>query len=95
MSKNINIETSTGFCAEIDPVVMNDMEVIDIISTVNIGKDYEKIAALSSLADKLLGSEDKKRLYDHVRDEYDRVPIERIENELVYILQGLGQKEKN
>lgn len=90
----INGKTETGFEFSVKKDAMNDMEVVDAIAKSSMGDKFEKLTAVSILCDKMLGS-DKKRLYDHVRKEDGRVPIDDLEKELVNILKALGEQGKN
>lgn len=89
------IKTKTGFCVEIDPETLNDMELIEELAKLETGTNAVKIAAISSVAAKLLGEEGKKALYEHVRNEKGRVPITAVERELVDIFSTLSNVEKN
>ena len=60
-------KTESGFEIELDDEAMNDVEAI-----VEMDTDGTK---LFYVADRLLGKEGKKKLYDHLRDAKGRVPV--------------------
>lgn len=77
----INGETKTGFKFEIDPDIVRDMEFIEIVAEAqgNMLKTPVMVTAL-------LGADQRKRLYDHVRTEAGRVLYEDIDREVTEIL---------
>lgn len=77
MTKGI---TKTGFKFTLLEEVLDDMELLDLISEVD-----ENPLLLPKLIEKLLGEKQKKRLYDHCRDDKGRVSSTRISEELVEI----------
>lgn len=81
--------TSSGFKFEIDETRLDDMEFIDAL-----GEIEENAIALSKVVVTLLGKEQRARLYDHVRNEAGRVPLEAITSELVEIM-GANTETKN
>lgn len=82
--------TASGFEFEIDDAVINDMELIDAIAD---SMDDNPLA-FSKVCAKLLGSEQRKKLYDHVR-ENGRVPLEKISAEITDIFNAFGDNGKN
>lgn len=82
--------TSSGFEFEIDDAVIDDMELIDAIAD-SMG---DNPLAFSQVCTKLLGMEQKKKLYDHVR-ENGRVPVEKISTEITDIFNSFGETGKN
>lgn len=85
----MKVKTTTGFECEIDPLVMDDMEVFDLVVRIDEGDTL----AYSPFLTKLLGKEDKARLYDHVREEDGRVPIGKVAAEVGEILEQAGGKK--
>lgn len=63
--------TSTGFKYEITDAAMNDAELLDALVEADEGNAVSMIRAIT----KLLGKDQKKRLYDHVRNDDGIVPI--------------------
>lgn len=84
-----HIETASGFAIDIDEKAMDDMEVFELVFAIEDGD----MKAYLRLADKIMGSEGKKRLYEHLRTE-GRVPVESFGRELTEILKGLQSAKK-
>lgn len=82
--------TSSGFEFEIDDAVIDDMELIDAIADAMDNNPF----AFSRVCAKLLGSEQRKKLYDHLR-ENGRVPLEKIGAEITDIFTAFGDNGKN
>lgn len=81
-------KTKTGFEFEIDRGVI-DMELLDDLA------DMQDNPALTGrVLTRLLGKDQKKALYDHIRDESGRVPIDKAAAELVDIF-GAFETGKN
>lgn len=66
-------KTSKGFEFVIDETKLNDMEYVDALA-----EAQENSIMFSKVLKLTLGEEQKKRLYDSVRTEDGRVPIEEI-----------------
>ncbi|MBR5577549.1 MAG: hypothetical protein IKW28_00975 [Lachnospiraceae bacterium] len=71
-------KTRSGFEFQLDENVMNNMELIEGLAAVDQGD----ITALPKVLVKLLGSETKEALYNHVRSEDGRVPIDLLVEEV-------------
>ena len=86
--------TKTGFEFEIDEERVNNMEFIDALTelddTANAG---EVMGLISKLLKCILTKEQKKALYDHVRNDKGLVPIEKVQAELLDIIQFDGNDE--
>ncbi len=85
----MKVKTTTGFECEINKDTMNDMEVLDLVVRIDEGDAL----AYSPFLTKLLGKDNKARLYDHVREEDGRVPIEKVAAEVGEILDQAGEKK--
>jgi hypothetical protein len=84
--------TSTGFEFEIDIRRLDDMELIDIMAEVD-----ENALLLTKMCRMILGDEQKKRLYDHLRTDeagFSRVPVDALTNEITEIFK-LAEEAKN
>ena len=79
-------KTSTGFEFEIDSRNLDNMELIDIMAEVD-----ENALLLPKMCEMILGKEQKKKLYDHVRTEDNRVPVEPLANEITEIFNSTGE----
>lgn len=84
------IETSSGFCCEVDENASNDMELLEDLASIDGGD----ITVLPGALTRILGAENKRKLYDHVRVD-GRVPIDRITDEITEILAQLNSKKKS
>lgn len=87
----MQITTKSGFSCDIDPDVLNDMELVDDLAEVQAGN----VLAISRGCLKILGKDNRTRLYDHVRNGAGRVPPDKVDAELGEILKGMGQPGKN
>ena len=63
--------TSTGFRYEITDEAMNDAELLDALIEADEGNATSMMKAMN----KLLGTEQKQKLYEHLRNEHGRVPL--------------------
>ena len=78
-------KTSTGFEFDIEDERLDDMELVDIMAEID-----ENPLLMPKLCKMLLGEEQKKRLYDHLRSEDGRVPIEATTNAIQEIINSPG-----
>lgn len=85
-----HIYTSTGFECDIDTEVLNDFEMLDLVTEADNGD----IMALNKLINKMLGKE-KDRLCDHLRNDAGRVPIDAMSREIEEIFGSLNKEAKN
>lgn len=74
-------KTKSGFEFEVDETRFNDMEYIELVV-----EAQKSILSLPAVVEKLLGAEQKKALYEHVRTDDGRVPIEAIDAEINEII---------
>ena len=85
----MTVTTNSGFACEVDESALDDMECVELVGRIDKG---DTLAAPLFLA-QLIGEEQKKTLYDHVRNEKGRVPIGAVMDELWDILDGVGGKK--
>lgn len=78
-------KTSTGFEFDIEDERLDDMELVDIMAEID-----EKPLLMPKLCKMILGEEQKKRLYDHLRSDDGRVPIEATTNAIQEIFNSPG-----
>lgn len=64
---------STGFEFEIDEVKLDDMEFFDALAETD-----ENPLMFSRVCTMMLGAEQKKRLYKHLKTEDGRVPVQSV-----------------
>lgn len=82
--------TNSGFAFTVDENAINDMEIIDAFVEIQEGNP----AAYNTVVKKLFTPEQKKALYDHVR-ENGRVPLDKLALEINDILSLMGEPAKN
>ena len=87
--KYVSGETESGFVFNIEVERLDNMELIDALAELE-----DDPLQMSTVIRLLLGKEDKKRLYDHVRTDEGMVPSRLIEKELREIF-TLSQELKN
>lgn len=76
-------KTKSGFAFCVDENRINNMEYIECVAVVE-----NDLSVLPRMLTLLLGDEQKRALYDHVRTEDGRVPIDAIEKEFYDIMSG-------
>lgn len=87
----MKITTKSGFEIDFNTESLDSMEVLDELTSMEDGD----IFAVSRLCKMILSKEDRKRLYDHVRDESGRVPFAKISEEITETFLLCGQEGKN
>lgn len=81
--------TKSGFSYEIEETTLNDMELFENLCDVDAGD----VRAIVPACKRMLG-EQKKALYEHLRGEDGRVPMDAVLHELTEILKA-GAASKN
>lgn len=84
------IKLASGLTLSIDEGIMDDMEILDALAELEEGNG----AAISKLCIRLLGADEKKKLYDHLR-ENGRVKVTSVTAAITEIFQKLGEPGKN
>lgn len=79
--------TESGFGFEFDPKNVNDMEWLELAAEAE--GDPTKYPKVIEMA---LGREQKKRLYDHIRTDSGRVPIDKAMEVFREIMDIAGEK---
>lgn len=87
-------KTESGFKFEYDENNLNDMEFLDALVDAESGDESAALKSYSLMVVKLLGKEQRKKLYDHVRTEAGIVPVELVEKELTEMM-AAAQAGKN
>lgn len=85
--------TSSGFEFAVDTDNMNDMIVVDALVDIESGDEVLTMKGIRVLMDRVLGAEQKKILYAHLK-ENGRVPVDKACTELVEIM-GMLKEGKN
>lgn len=80
-------KTRTGFAFTADPEAISDAEFLELLYEVQ----HDDQLGVFKLIEKLLGKEEKKALYDHVRDEKGRVPTAKLTEEFSDIMVALQE----
>lgn len=81
---------NNGFEYEVDENVLDDMELLDALAEAE-----ENPLKISVVSRKVLGTEQRKRLYDHLRREDGTVPVEEASQAIIDILEDMGDEGKN
>ena len=81
---------SNGFEVDIQPDVLDDMEIIEATAEVEAGN----VAAVGRLVGMLIGAENKKRLYEHIRRQEGRVKATKVSECVAEIFRELGEAGK-
>lgn len=84
------VKTSCGFEASVDEEAVNDMAFLEALTDFQDGD----ATALPKLARLFLKPEDRKRLYELLKDENGRTPIDKAVNQITEILGQLNSKKK-
>lgn len=89
--KEFKGKTKSGFEFVVPRSNIDNMELIDAICDLNDGNGL----ATSKVVTLLLGKEQKKELYDHVRTENGNVPTQAVADEVREIMDACGKDAKN
>ncbi len=82
--------TKSGFEFEIDSNVLDNMELVDALAEAS-----EDATQISKAIRMILGDEQKKKLYEHVRNEDGVVSVTAISDELLDMFDIIGDEAKN
>lgn len=85
------VEIKEGCVVEVDDEAMDNMELIEAIAETK----NDSAAGLSKVLTLILGKEQKKKLYDDLRNEKGRVPVAAVSDAIIKIMNGFGDKGKN
>jgi hypothetical protein len=80
-------ETSTGFSFSIPRQNLDNMDLLDAISEMGDSNPL----AFSKVINLMLGKDQKKKLYDHVRTDDGRVPVEKLSTEIQEIFEASNE----
>jgi len=86
-------KTPNGFAFEVDTERIRDMEVIDALAEMQTNP-----LSISIASRKILGADQRSKLYDAIRTEDGRVPDDAFADEFAFILEEVGkagEEEKN
>ena len=85
-----HVQLSCGFEADIDENAADDMEFLDALTAMQKGD----LTGMSEMCSILLKPEEKKRLYDMLRNESGRVPVKIMGEQITELMGQLGSKKK-
>lgn len=85
----INGKTSSGFAYKISDEAANNFELLEVMAEVE-----DNPLRLPRVVQLLLGDDQKKKLFDHVRTKNGTVPIDLVTKEVLEIFSN-DQKAKN
>ena len=80
------VTTKSGYTVSVDEECLDNMELIDALAELQNNE-----MTLPRVVNMIFTAEDKKRLYDHVRTEDGRVPVQRFTEEFSEVLGMLGK----
>lgn len=83
--------TASGYAFAVDEGALNNMELVDALAEAT----DDNPLAISKTCELLLGKAERKKMYDFLRDEHGRVPIEAVSQNLVEIFATFGKQGKN
>lgn len=87
----VHITMDSGLELDIDKDFINDMELLDMMVEADEGNGL----AFSAICGKILDNENKKKLYDSLRDENRRVKTTDVVPALMEIIEKVGEAGKN
>lgn len=88
--KQITLEN--GFVISVDENVIDNMELVDALAEM---KDDDDSLGISKVARLILGKKQRKALYDAVRTEDGRVPLNEISHAIEEIFAAFDDQGKN
>lgn len=91
MVQLVHVKTKTGLEIDVDQMAVDDAELLDALYDL---QTTGNALAIVKVARQLLTPEAKQALFDHVRNDAGRVPIESLSDELTDIMEALNGKKK-
>lgn len=86
----MKVTFTNGFKCELSDDFFNNMELIDAIAEMEKDEDYLAISRVATL----IFGKNKKALYDSIREEDGRVPVEKISLAIKETFEAFGKHEK-
>lgn len=80
------VEMENGFVCEIDEDCLNDMETLEEVAKIEEGEVWK----VGTVLERMVGTEKKKELYNLLRNEKGRVPIERVSEAFEKLVNSLN-----
>lgn len=94
MDKMVQIITESGFECTIDKAKMDDMRIMDALVDLQVGDQTAKLVALKTLLDKILGEDQKEKMYIHLEGKEGRASTGAVQEELMDIFKKIGEAGK-
>lgn len=84
-------KTKSGFFYSVDDDVMDNMELVEALADAT----GDNPLAIAKVTEMIFGKEQKKRLYDHLRNEKGRVKVSSVMKIIEEVFGAFGQQGKN
>ena len=88
--ETVKVTLNSGLELSLDKNALDDMELLDALVNIDDGNGY----GISRAVTRLLGKEEKKKLYDSLRVN-GRTPVTAVTSALSEIFEKLGETGKN
>ena len=87
------VTTKSGFACRVDEEALDDIELMEEL--VELDRDNARgVLKVPTMLDRLIGEEQRKALYEHLRAENGRVKTSAVVTELFSIIQELDKGKK-
>lgn len=83
--------TSSGFAFSLDEKALDNMELVDTLAEMQSGDPL----AISAVVRMVLGEEQRRALYEHLRTADGRVPATAVSDAVMEIFDAFGKAGKN
>lgn len=83
--------TSSGFAFSLDEKALDNMELVDTLAEMESGDSL----AISAVVRMVLGEEQRRALYEHLRTDDGRVPASAVSDAVMEIFNAFGKAGKN
>ena len=83
-------KTTSGFSFEIDEAIADDLELLE-----DIARADKDVSVFPRVLEEILGADQKKALYEHLRGKNGRVSTKAAVDEFTEIMNIAGEETKN
>lgn len=87
------VRVSDKLTIKIDDEFLNDMEIIDMLSDMSTD-DSKTVMLFPKYMRKVYGAEQVSKIYDSLRDEKGRVPIQKVIEINNFVIESIGKKKQ-
>lgn len=87
----LHVRTESGLSLDIEKEKLNDWRFVKALNQIK----RDDVSALPDFLDSFLDEEQQARLFEHVKTEDGRVPIDAVVKEIGEILKAMGDEAKN